>query len=100
MEFEKKASVLVIREFSLPACVSHGAAMSYASTSHPKSEDKFREWELQPQSEYRFELAQNTCIGIKVRSRRDRRPTRTDEPDSISSWMGMLSVLEQNLLRG
>jgi len=40
------------------------------STGGPKSEEKYREWELQPQNEYRFELAQNTSIGIKVSSRR------------------------------
>jgi len=74
--------------------------MSYASTSDPKSDEKFREWELQPQSEYRFELAPNTCIGIKVRSHRDPRYAPTDELDPISSWMGMLSVLEQNSLLG
>ena len=38
-----------------------------ASTGGPKSEEKYREWELQPQNEYRFELAPNTSIGIKVR---------------------------------
>lgn len=39
------------------------------SNSDPKSDEKYREWVLQPQSEYRFELAQNTSIGIKVRGR-------------------------------
>ena len=54
--------------------------MSYASfdpntsTDGPKSEEKYREWELQPQNEYRFELAPNTSIGIKVRIRRNRQP--------------------------
>lgn len=36
------------------------------STSGPKSDEKYREWVLQPQSEYRFELAPNTSIGIKL----------------------------------
>lgn len=45
------------------------------STSDPKSDEKYREWVLQPQSEYRFELAPNTSIGIKVRAFFYPRPT-------------------------
>ena len=71
-----------------------------ASTGGPKNEEKYREWELQPQNEYRFELAPNTSIGIKVRSRRgpERAPGIhfTDEPTCISSWMVMLNVLESS----
>ena len=43
------------------------------STAGPKTEEKCRDWELQPQNEYRFELAPNTSIGIKVRTRLNRR---------------------------
>ena len=42
------------------------------STAGPKTEEKCRDWELQPQNEYRFELAPNASIGIKVRIRRNR----------------------------
>ena len=71
--------------------------MSYAST---KSGEKYREWELQPQNEYRFELAPNASIGIKVRSHCDPAYTPTDESAPISSWMGMPSVLEPSLPPG
>jgi hypothetical protein len=84
--------------------------MSYASfdpnssTSDPNNSKKYREWELQPQSEYRFELAPNTSIGIKVRGRRGPRYAPgsyfTDECVCISSWMGMPSVLESNSPQG
>lgn len=74
--------------------------MSYASASDPKRDEKYREWELQPQSEYRFELAPNTSIGIKVRSHSDPQHTPTDESAPISLWTGMLSVLEPNSLPG
>ena len=80
--------------------MSYASFDQNASTSDPKSREKCREWELQPQSEYRFELAPNTSIGIKVRGCRD--PRRApgiyfiDESPCISSWMGMLSVLVRN----
>jgi len=74
--------------------------MSYASTSDRKSDEKYREWELQPQNEYRFELAPNSSIGIKVRSHRDLQYTPADGLASISLWMGMLSVLEPSSLLG
>jgi len=71
-----------------------------ASTSGRKNEEKYREWELQPQNEYRFELAPSTSIGIKVRSCCG--PWHapgihfTDESTRISSWTDMLNVLESN----
>jgi len=72
------------------------------STSGLKSDEKYREWVLQPQSEYRFELAPNTSIGIKVRGYCDPRRTPafhfTDGFACISSWMDMLSVLVLSLL--
>lgn len=79
--------------------------MSYASfdpnaTSDSKSGEKYREWELQPQNEYRFELAPDSSIGIKVRGclalRRALETYLADESAPISSWMAMLNVLEQN----
>lgn len=73
------------------------------STSDPKSDEKYREWVLQPQSEYRFELAPNTSIGIKVRGYCDPRRTLafhfTHGFARISSWTDMLSVLVLSLLR-
>lgn len=74
--------------------------MSRVPTSDPKTAEKSREWVLQPQSEYRFELAPNTSIGIKVRSRRDPQHTPTNELAPASLWMGMLSASEPNSLQG
>ena len=75
-----------------------------ASTSDHKNQEKYREWELQPQCEYRFELAPNTSIGIKVRGSRGPQHAPeiyfTDESTRTSSWMGMPSVLERNSLPG
>ena len=50
-----------------------------------KSEEKYREWELQSQNEYRFELAPNTSIGIKVRVCRSRR--RAPEFAPARGWV-------------
>jgi len=73
--------------------------MSYANapTRGQKSDEKYREWELQPQTEYRFELAPNTSIGIKVRGPRHALGIHfIGGSVSISSWVAMLSVLEPN----
>src|ERR1700760_2888745 len=50
--------------------MSYASFNPNASPGGPKNEEKYREWGLQPQNEYRFELAPNTSIGIKVRPRR------------------------------
>ena len=74
--------------------------MSHAQASNQKNNERSREWVLQPQNEYRFELAQNTSIGIKVRSRRDPQPTPTNELAHTSFWMDMPNASEPNSPQG
>ena len=59
------------------------------STSDLKSNKRYREWVLQPQSEYRFELAPNTSIGIKVRGyfSSRRAPVPRLPPGSARGWV-------------